>query len=74
MDKYQTQYKSFVHPPSKPKKTNSFKTLEEIIDKFTWDLVINDPRLNFAPKIRVYQPWIEIKSKLGILFNKPMKE
>ena len=59
---------------AKEDKVGFFKTLEEIVDKFTWDQVIIDPQLNFAPRTRVYHPWIKIKSKLDTFFNKLVEE
>ena len=59
---------------AKEDKVRFFKTLEEIVDKFTWDQVIIHPQLNFAPRTCVYHPWIKIKSKLDTFFNKLMEE
>ena len=59
---------------AKEDKVGFFKTLEEIVDKFTWDQVIIDPQLNFAPRTCVYHPWIKIKSKLDTFFNKLVEE
>ena len=59
---------------AKEDKVRFFKTLEEIIDKFTYDQVIIDPWLNFAQKTCVYHPWIKIKFKLNTFFNKLMEE
>ena len=59
---------------AKEDKVGFFKTLEEIVDKFTWDQVIIDPQLNFAPRTRVYHLWIKIKSKLDTFFNKLVEE
>ena len=59
---------------AKKDKVEFFKTLEEIVDKFTWDQVIIDPQLNFAPRTRVYHHWIKIKSKLDTFFNKLVEE
>ena len=59
---------------AKEDKVGFFKTLEELVYKFTWDQVIIDPQLNFAPRTCVYYPWIKIKSKLGTFFNKLVEE
>ena len=59
---------------AKEDKVGFFKTLEEIVDKFTWDQVIIHPQLNFAPRTCVYHPWIKIKSKLDTFFKKLMEE
>ena len=59
---------------AKEDKVGFFKTLEEIVDKFTWDQVIINSQLNFAPKTRVYHPWIKIKFKLDTFFNKLVEE
>ena len=59
---------------AKEDKVGFFKTHEEIVDKFTWDQVIIDPHLNFTPRTHVYHPWIKIKSKLDIFFNKLVEE
>ena len=59
---------------AKEDKDGFFKTLEEIVDKFTWEQVIIDPQLNFAPRTRGYHPWIKIKSKLDTFFNKLVEE
>ena len=40
----------------KEDKVGFFKTLDKIINKFTWDQVIIDRQLNFAPRTRVYHP------------------
>ena len=57
---------------AKEDKVRFFKTLVEIIYKFTWDQVIIDSQLNFTPRRCIYYPWIEIKSKLNTFFNKPI--
>ena len=57
---------------AKEDKVRFFKTLEEIIDKFTWDQMNIGPPLNFALRTRVYYSWIKVKSKLDTFFNKPM--
>ena len=66
--------KSVIHPPSKLKKTRMGSSIEEIVDKFTWEQVIIDPQLNFAPRTRGYHPWIKIKSRLDTFFNKLVGE
>ena len=55
-------------------KIGFFKTLEEIVDKFTWDQVIIDHQLNFAQRTHVYHHWIKIKFKLDTFFNKLMEK
>ena len=69
--KYKQKYHSSTFK-AKEKKIGFFKTLEEIINKFTWDQVIINPQLNFS--LRVYLPWIKIKSKLDTFFNKLVEE
>ena len=59
---------------TKEDKVGFFKTLEEIVDKFTWEQVIIDFQLNFASGTCFYHPWIKIKSKLDTFFNKLMEE
>ena len=58
---------------AKEDKVEFFKTLKEIIYKFTQDLIIIDSQLNFSPITCVYHPWIEVKSKHGKLCNKSQK-
>ena len=41
---------------AKEDKVGFFKTLEEIIGKFTWDQVIIDSQLTFVLRTHVYHP------------------
>ena len=68
---------------AKEDKIRFSKTLEEIIYKFTWDLVIIDYWLNFVLRTRVYHPLVGIKSKnqtskdkikLQTFFYKPIEK